>query len=260
MIGCCKGLLISDQNYSKKGAINIRVSSGIFSTIPGFESVPAAFVLHSIDEKEISQPDIWVKDGERAFTGTKAEMMRIYLQEDNSPLSEILEESGYKKSTEIGLAMNLTSVRNEAPDRKLLPIELNDFLECEIELSRNAGAGPDGHGMGSGEYARLELHKIHAGYMRPFVYRGDGKILGSVKIAIEGRFCRLKNMLVHPLYRREGVATEMIKSMIRKAADLGMEYIGAYALEQGGAKQLYQKLGMEEVTRQFEWTKPLGNL
>ncbi len=245
----------SDQNYFRKGAINIPVSAGILSMVPGFKSIPAAFVLHSIDESEINRPDTWVKDGELAFLGVKAEMTRIYLQDDDSPVSEILEKSGYRKSIEIGLAMRLGSVRKEGPDQKFLPIELEDFLECEIELSRDAGVGPDGHDMASSEYARLELHKIHAGYMRPFVYQRDGKILGSVKMAIEGKFCRLKNLLVHPLYRREGVATAMIKSMIGQAADLGMEYIGAYALEKGGAAKLYQDLGMEEVTRQYEWTK-----
>ncbi len=253
-----RALLISDQNYFKAAAINNTLSSGVFSMVPGFESMPAAFVLHSVDEKEIGRPDVWIEDRERAFKRNKAEMIRVYLQKDNSPLSKFLEETGYQKTIEIGFAMKLEGVSTEEPDERMIAVESNDFLEHEIELSKDAGTGPDGHDMGSGDYARLQLCKIQAGYMLPFFCLEEGRILGSVKMAIEGNLCRLKNILVNPRARRQGVATAMIKWMFRKAADLDMEYIGAYALEKGGAERLYANLGMKEVTRQYEWTKPLG--
>lgn len=56
-----------------------------------------------------------------------------------------------------------------------------------------------------------------------------------------GKTATLLNVLTYPQYRRRGIATQVIKTIIDEAKQIGVSAIDLYATEKG--KVLYEKLG-----------------
>jgi len=79
----------------------------------------------------------------------------------------------------------------------------------------------------------------------------DGRIAAAAFLAIAempanpafitGKTGTLLNMLTYPAYRRQGIATELLKRLIAEARALNLSYIKLQATESG--KPLYEKLG-----------------
>lgn len=115
----------------------------------------------------------------------------------------------------------------------------------------------DGHSTAIDHYAELELLKIISGYMTPYFLERNGHVVGSIKLSRESGWARIKNLIVAPEYRRQGVATRIIEAFTKLAIDKKMTYVGAYALRKSVAIEMYKKTGMEIICQQFEWTRRL---
>ena len=95
-----------------------------------------------------------------------------------------------------------------------------------------------------------------------FAYLAEdgGKLVGSAFLTVgefppntnfpKGRVGTVLNVFVESDYRRQGIATELMKLLIADAKALELEYVELKASEEG--YPLYKKLGFEETVSPFK--------
>lgn len=87
-----------------------------------------------------------------------------------------------------------------------------------------------------------------------FVAEEEGKIAGWIGLTVKpasnrnGKYAYITEVMAHPVFRRSGVATELVKEAEEKALKMGSSYTYAYIYEPNNAsKSLFGKLGYSRV-------------
>jgi hypothetical protein len=142
-------------------------------------------------------------------------------------------------------------------DPPLTLIQDDRTFERKVQLYVEAGHGPDGHDMQDGAYARIERVKCRAGYMVSYLYWENHRPAAAVSLAVQSQLARVKNIVVHPDFRCQGVLHRVLCAMVSEAANAGARVLGLFAAEGSTAHRRYVDFGLREVGRQVEWTKAL---
>jgi ribosomal protein S18 acetylase RimI-like enzyme len=86
------------------------------------------------------------------------------------------------------------------------------------------------------------------------VAEDDGKIAGWIGLTVkptlgrEERYAYLTEVMVHPAFRRAGVATKLVKEVENKAREMGSGYVYGYIYEPNVASQsLFGKMGYSKM-------------
>jgi len=246
-------LAASDVAYFRAAADNIHCHGGVLSHVPGFSGLSLACVLHSLDA--IIDINTWVGQLEDHIAGLGMRWVRFYLQESSGAQREQLQKLGYRELVELGFATRLAGINHG--DVALKPCSSETQWRQYTQLSIDSVGGPDGFDMVGDSYVRVSRLKVDAGYMKPYLaFLGD-RFLGFVNLSMQGGFARCKNLLVHPQFRGKGVGAGIVNSAMMEARKHGAGYFGCYAIAGEPSVELYRGLGMVEVTRQTEWSKPL---
>ncbi len=103
----------------------------------------------------------------------------------------------------------------------------------------------------------MERRKHRSGYLRPYLIRAGGNVVGAVATAACGSILRMKNLAVDPAHRRRGIATATAVVFADLAAQQGFAAAGCFALEGEPGLVLYPRAGYREVARQTEWVRVL---
>jgi ribosomal protein S18 acetylase RimI-like enzyme len=251
----------------------------VFSITDGFESLAAGCVLHTVVEDMPSTPGpigLWPDSAvnrerlallERLFADQKARYFRCYLPLPSADTERPAPTgSEYAQAVEVGLAARLADIEavhashREDSLSRLIPVRSTEDWQRKKQLYQSAPAGPDGHDMQNGRFADFERLKCTAGYMDSYLFMHRGTCKGTVSLAIKGRFARLKNLFIHPEYRQQGLGRLMITLALLESRHAGATMVGVYALQDGSSHALYRSLGMQDITAQIEWCKPLTRI
>ncbi len=255
-----QALINSEHDYFKAGSLNKRILAGELSSTTRFESLASGCVLHNIQQENIPKNlKNWLDDVEYEFKVVGASLCRIYFSHQTESYYQLLIDRGYKKVVEVGLLISLEEALKSSTtfNNALKPIQNHEELVLKKALYQLAKQGPDGHNMRDGSFADFEKVKNDAGYMTSYLYWKDNQPVGAVSLAIKNEFARLKNLLVHPSYRGQGIGSEMVIDLMHEAKRLGAKTFGVYAAENMNSHRLYLGCGMQEVLRQTEWSKEL---
>lgn len=255
-----EALMRSEYDYFNAGSHNRKIFAGEMSVTPKFESLASGCVLHGIQLNNINE-DLtrWLSNVEAEFRKLGASLCRFYFSRQLELHHKLLTNKGYEKVVEVGLARSLDdSLKSlNTPNGVLKPILDDEGWILKKELYQKAKHGPDGHDMKDGSYADLEKVKCDAGYMTSYLYWKDNKPIGAVSLAIKDEFSRLKNLLVDPDYRGQGIGSEIVVALMHEAKRLGAKLFGVYAVENMNSHKLYRSCGMQDVLRHTEWSKEL---
>lgn len=255
-----KALRNSEYAYFAAGSKNRDIHAGTMSVTPKFESLASGCVLYNIQESSISIcPEEWLNDVENEFRKVDARLCRFYLSQESHIDEKILLDSGYSKVTEVGLAVSLSDILNIPHDMtgQLKPIEDHSGWKDKKNLYQQTILGPDGHDMQNGSFSELEKIKCDTRYMVSYIYWRENLPVGAVSLSIQDNFARLKNLLVHPQYRNQGVGWEIVLHLMHEAKLKGAKNFGVYAVDNMHSYKLYLKCGMQEILRHVEWSKEL---
>lgn len=91
--------------------------------------------------------------------------------------------------------------------------------------------------------------------MRVYLVCRDGEVCGTVGAMEVGDLLRLKNLVVHPEWRRHGIGQATVEALRREAVCLGKGAFGCFALLNGAGQRLYERAGLTIATQQVEWYK-----
>lgn len=254
-------LLESDAVYFESGADCVSFDGGRIVRMSGMESLAAGCVVQRIDVAAIGEDaGAWLSDVEHRVAELGCPKARLYLQEDAPALERALVAGGYRCVDEIALLMTPDSetAAFERSDRVTLsPIEDEAAWAVKLDIHRLIERGPDGHLSAAHKWVELERRKSDHGYMTPYLIHKDGKPAGAVNVAVWGNIVRLKNLVVHPDYRRRGVGRRAAARWAELVVEHGKQAAGCFALDSSHALIMYQQAGFRPASRQSEWVKEL---
>jgi len=152
----------------------------------------------------------------------------------------------------------------------VLEVENKSFAQ-EIEIG---GFDPD-HARRIADRAFSVLGRIFFGFLRLlgkepfkfFVAEVGGKVVGTAMVNTKGNMAYISTVMVHPVYRRKGIATKLMKTVIsyvrKKKLSRAVLHV---ATTNAQAKALYHKLGFgkfEDTTylvADIDSLRKLGNV
>jgi GNAT superfamily N-acetyltransferase len=256
-------LLDSDRRYFESAAVLEPAGGATIARVPGLERVSAGCVVQQVDPSVLPRdPARWIELVEQRLLGHGCRRARFYLTGRHPALEAALLARGYRPQDETGYVIVVdgrpAGRRADAPTVDLRPVTTADDWAAKLALHRLAGAGPDGHDSEPDAWVELERVRTTAGWMRPFFIVSRGAICGVVALASSEVLLRLKNLVIHPSWRRMGIGTAVLHRAQAIAWREGWAGVGAFALAGDPAEQMYRNAGYDPVARQTEWMRPLG--
>lgn len=245
-------LIESDRLYFEAGARLETLEGATLSVLPGFETMHPGFVVTRVDAGRIADADRWVEALE-ARARVLGATPRLYLDRPHAGLERALARGGFAAEDEIGFAF-----LRPAPDPgdvRLVEVATEAHWDAKRALYAAAPPAPHGERTPAEAWVAFERLKTDAGYMTPYLIQAGGEVCGAVAEAPVGRLSRIKNLVVHPGWRRKGLAMAGVAALARQAAERGFAAVGLFAVAGGAAERLYRKMGWTAITRQTEWTR-----
>lgn len=88
---------------------------------------------------------------------------------------------------------------------------------------------------------------------------GEDKVVGYIIYWKVGDEVQVNNIAVHPDYRRRGLGEALLRHVIKRAKDQGVNFISLEVRRSNlAAQSLYRKLGFESLgVRRFYYSNPL---
>ena len=253
-------LLESDVAYFHAAAECEDLLGFRISHMPGLESLAAGCVAHKISKHGGPGHPQWLKVLEQRLSMLGCGHARFYQQYPDSELEKQFVQNGYRRTEEIALLNTFKDLVSRDPDDEqihMLPVRSERDWGLKLSLHQEVSHAPDGHVSQAETWLQLERQKSDVGYMEPFLIFCQETVCGAVNYSPGSKIGRLKNLVIHPRWRRKGIGVQAAKFIARTAAERGKAAAGCFALEDGQALNLYKSAGYFPVTRQTEWYKDL---
>lgn len=252
-------LLESDRLYFEAGAQLETLPAGVIAVMPNLSHIPAGCVTHRITSfKGTDQWNTWVEGLEQRLKGLGCLRPRLYLDQPIPELTKTLLQRGYSPQVEVGLLdENLTASKLKMDLAvSLRPVIYNNDWQQKLWLHSEKENGPDGHATLPQDWVELERRKCATGAMHVFLICIGDEVCGTVGALEVGPLLRLKNLLVHPDWRRRGIAQATVYALRNRAIYLEKRAFGCFALLNGAGQRVYERAGLSVVTQQTEWYSP----
>lgn len=146
-----------------------------------------------------------------------------------------------------------------AADLTLVPVLTTAHWQQKLDLHQAALKGPDGHTNDANDWVEMERRKCQTGFMSSYLIIQNHQVAGSVGTMDHGDWLRLKNLVIHPHWRRQGVGGKTVMLVEQLAAACGKQRVGCFALTGGGGERVYRKAGFIPVGHQTEWFRTLNS-
>lgn len=106
---------------------------------------------------------------------------------------------------------------------------------------------------------RGEIHNRSISFPYVMLKEGENKVVGYVIYWKVGDEVQVNNIAVHPDYRRRGLGEALLRHVIAKAKEQGVNFISLEVRRSNlAAQSLYRKLGFEPLgVRRFYYSNPI---
>lgn len=253
-------LLDSDAAYFRAAAESEHLAGFRILHMPGIISLAAACVAYRATQPGEQLRPGWVATLEKRISDLGYTHARFYQRKPDPDMQEHLGRNGYRPAGEIAMMNTFRRLAKPGEDRSDVVLHQvcteQDWVH-KVELHRRIPSGPDGHASAAETWVEMERRKCDAGYMEPYlIVRGD-EVCGAVNFAPGERIGRLKNIVIHPDWRRKGIGEEGARLIAQMAKDRGKMVAGCFAMKDGKAVNMYRGAGYVPVAEQTEWYREL---
>lgn len=106
---------------------------------------------------------------------------------------------------------------------------------------------------------RGEIHNRSISFPCAMLKTGEDKVVGYIIYWKVGDEVQVNNIAVHPDYRRRGLGEALLRYVIKRAKDQGVNFISLEVRRSNlAAQSLYRKLGFEPLgVRRFYYSNPV---
>ncbi len=257
--GLARELLDSDAAYFCAAAHCETLPGCQLVHMSGLESLAAGCVVQKITGQNHDSSS-WLPAVEARLLELDCTHARCYQQYPDNRLEQKFTQRGYRAVDEIALLNTFDSctvVETASKETQLRPVCSETGWSLKLSLHRDTSQDPDGHSSPAESWLDMERRKCEAGYMEPFLIYYQDQPCGSVNLSLSDRLGRLKNLVIHPQWRRMGIGVEAARLIACLSQDHGKEAAGCFAINDKPSLALYKSAGYEPVTRQIEWFKTL---
>lgn len=244
----------TDRIYFELAAKIERLPGATLAWMPGLAASPAGAVIHRVQPAVIAAlGETWIIEAERALTDVGAGMARIYLDARGGPADGLMRRAGYADRDEL---VFVHSLREAAPGLILRPVESDEDWDHKLRFHAATQETPDGHNHRPSEWVALERRKCAEG-MEAYLAEIDGVEVGAIGAVWGEGLLRMKNIVVHPAYRRRSIGRGMLAQLATIGRERGISEQCVLAVRGDGGEMLYRAAGMQVVGTQVEWSKQL---
>ena len=237
--------------------LSARVATGpgwIATQMPGFEHVVSAG--YCCCDLVPSEPAIATKmlaATESAAHAMGAIYTRLYTRDSNPMLRSVLGRLGFQSRRESIHVHNLhppPAVHVDAVDET--PVLAEAAWQAKEQLHSTSMQLSDGHNAAAADWVRIQRRKAATGSVAFFLYQMDGTAVATAGLMRSGSVIRIKDVFVHPDYRRKRIARTALALLCRHVEDAP---VVLFALDGSAGHQLYRSMGFETVGSVYEWIR-----
>jgi GNAT superfamily N-acetyltransferase len=256
--GLVSELLKSDGAYFRAAADCKTLQGCQLIRMPGLESLAAGCVVQTLAGCKHYDASARIQSVEERLLDLDCSHARFYQQYPDSRLEQCFIQRGYRAVEEIALLNTFnTCIDVEDEEIQLRPVCSEGDWSLKLSLHHETAEDPDGHCSSAVSWLDMERRKCEAGYMEPFLIYSHDEPCGAVNFSLSKQLGRLKNLVIHPQWRRKGIGVEAAKLIACMARDHGKAAAGCFAIDNAPSLALYQSAGYVPVSKQIEWFKAL---
>ncbi len=247
-------LLASDAAYFRLAAEVVKLDGAHLIVNPKFAEIPAACVVTSVS-KDVSDGPFsdWLSMVERSIRDYGFDLSRFYLNNEH-PIAGYLEKSGYESRSEEGFSSTIARTLPSS-GLSIQKLSADSNWEEKRQLHTASRIQSDGFEVSAERWVAFERAKCQTGRMTAYLARNGSRAVGTFCILEHRGYLRLKNLLVHPEARRQGVGERIIREALRLARKMELEGIVAFAVSDGPGEHLYRSAKMSQGDQVIEWRK-----
>lgn len=253
--------LESDCCYFDLAARTERLDGATLVWMPGLESLSAASVVQRINPSE--SPDTLIGRAGHACRIRGINILRLYLQEDLPLWSDRLPALGLSVREEQVMIAGREQIRAWSGLPPVVVESVRDLADWEAryQLLATGGHAPDGYNVNARQYVEMEKQKSSTGKLDFYLVREapGAPVIASVGVMASANQTRLKNLVVHPEFRRQGLASRTIAQIARTMITPG-GWLSAFAVGHPGRKSFYERMGFIHAASCYEWRESRDGL
>jgi len=254
---CTAEVLETDNRYFELATERADLNGAQLVWSPDRTSIPLGCVILRVEEPESPEQALeWLTRFEDAILDVDCRLARIYLQKSNPVLEQALTRTGYERRPEVafvgpatappaGTTVSLHLMTDEADLDKMAEIDAEDSY------------GPDGHTADNATWNEIIRQKWRTGELSLYFIKYQEEICGTVGAMHAAHILRLKNLVVRPSYRKQGIGRAATLALWEMAFDSGKR-LAVFGVPGGGGYATYKSAGLHPTLPQDEWCKILS--
>jgi GNAT superfamily N-acetyltransferase len=256
LLDIARDLLESDRQYFEWGARIEDLGGASLTWMAGIEGLPAGCAVQILEPRRITAGDAdrWLAGVERRLHEIGCPHPRFYQQVPDAGLERALAARGYRRRTELGL-VNLAPPPPTSCGVVLRPVRSDADWAAKVAMHADCPVGPDGYPAPAAAWVELERRKARDGQLEPLLIMVGEHVCGAIAFIARTDILRIKNVVIHPRYRRQRVATRAVERICTLAAAMGKRGAGIFAVPESPGHLVYRGCGFRVLTEQVEWLK-----
>ena len=244
----------TDRNYFELGARIEPLPGADLVLMEGLAAAAPGAVIQRVQPSIVAGlAERWLSEAERALAAAGANIARIDLEDRDGPVDTLFRSAGYEDREELIFARSHGEASTGLVLRK---VESDADWDRKRSLHQRISTPPDGHRTSPADWVALERRKCDAG-MEAYLAERDGEPVGAIGALRGDGVLRLKNIVVHPAYRRQGIGLGMLGHLGMIGMSRGISEHVVFAVRGEIGELLYRAAGMRMIGSVVEWSKQL---
>ncbi|WP_278314647.1 hypothetical protein [Lolliginicoccus levis] len=246
----------TDLAYFAAGGRARRHGNWISCRAPGFEQLPAASVTCQPPGTPLAMHPARLRRRLEASDRRRGHALtRLYLTEPSLLIEQHFLDHGYQRRTESVYIRPTAGLGSISGGVQLEEIHDEPAWAIKARIDSESQGGPDGYDRSAALWARFEHAKWRSGAVRFFLIRSGQQCHGSVGAMMTPQAIRLKNLLIRPASRGQGIGTATTLALAALGASEGRPAFGVFAVDGGIGASTYRSARCEPLGQVIELSK-----